>query len=215
MALVTPGVRPKLRGVSHQVAAFVAAVAGGTLVVLAPSGRATVVTLIYATFLVGMFAVSAMLHRRDWSPRVFGWLRRADHAMVFACIAGTYTPLSVLAVPSPAGDRLLALAWIAAGLGILRAAFWPHAPRAVTATLFVAVGWVASAYFPELSAGLGPTGFAMLMVGGGWFTLGAVVYLIKRPDPWPTVFGYHEIFHLMTIIGCACHVVTVARLLRS
>ncbi len=214
MALVTPGARPKLRGVSHQVAAFVAAVAGSALVVLAPRGLATTVTAIYATFLVGMFSVSAMLHRRDWSPRKFGWLRRADHAMIFACIAGTYTPFSVLSVASPAGGRLLALAWAAAGLGILRAAFWPHAPRVVTAALFVIVGWVVVAYFPEVRAGLGPLAFTMLMVGGAWFTVGAVVYLIKWPDPWPTVFGYHEIFHVMIIIGCACHFVTVASVLR-
>ena len=215
MALVAPGVRPRLRGVSHQVACIVAIVAGVALIAMTPTPRARLVATIYAVLLAGMFGVSALLHRRDWSPRAFGWMRRADHAMIFACIAGTYTPFCVLAIPAPAGGRLLALAWIAAGLGILRAGLWPHAPRAVTAVLFLAVGWVAVAYFPEVHASLDPLAFSMLMIGGALFTTGAVIYLVRRPDPWPTVFGYHEVFHVLIILGCACHFVTVAVVIRA
>src|SRR4051812_11579471 len=190
-------VRPRLRGVSHRFAFYVAVVAGTVLVASSVGTRAIVATAIYAVFLAGMFGVSATLHRRDWKPRAFGWMRRADHAMIFACIAGTYTPFCVLAIAPPTGPQLLALAWGAAGLGILRAALWPHAPRWVTSVLFVAVGWVVVAFGPAVRASLDPFAFTLLVAGGVWFTVGALVYLIKRPDPWPLVFGYHEVFHLL------------------
>ena len=205
-----------LRGVSHRVAFYVALVAGIVLVAAAGDSRTRIATAIYATLLAGMFGVSATLHRSDWGPRMFGWLRRADHAMIFACIAGTYTPFCVLAMGPPAGVRLLALAWSAAGLGILRAALWPHAPRWITSVLFVAVGWVVIAYGAEVHAALDPVTFGLLIAGGLWFTTGALVYLFRRPDPWPRVFGFHEVFHVMIILGCTCHFIAVARLaLRS
>ncbi|MEO8706342.1 MAG: hemolysin III family protein [Kofleriaceae bacterium] len=210
MALVMAGARPRMRGVSHRFAFHVALVAGAVLVVCAHDRRTMIATAIYAALLAGMFGVSATLHRSDWSPRAFGWLRRADHAMIFACIAGTYTPLCVLGMPAPAGMRLFALAWTAAGLGILRAALWPHAPRWITSVLYVAVGWVAVAYGSDVRAALAGIELTMLVVGGAWFTVGAFVYLVRRPDPWPSVFGYHEVFHVMIILGCACHFVAVA-----
>ncbi len=206
-----PLVRPRFRGVSHRVAFHVAVVAGSLLVASSVGARAMVATAIYAISLAGMFGVSATLHRRDWGPRAFGWLRRADHAMIFACIAGTYTPFCLLGMPGPVGMRLLVLAWSAAGLGILRAFLWPHAPRAITSALYVAVGWVVVAYLPEVRATLDPLAFALLLGGGIAFTLGAVVYLTRWPDPSPEVFGYHEVFHLMIILGCACHFAGVVR----
>jgi hemolysin III len=207
--------RPRLRGVSHRIAFYVALVLGAVLVSLAGDRTAMAVSALYSVCLAGMFGVSASLHSRDWGPRAFNWLRRADHAMIFACIAGTYTPFCVLGLPPETGTKLLILAWAAAGLGILRAACWPHAPRVVTASLFVLVGWVCAFYFPEVRAGLAPLPFALLMTGGAWFTVGAVIYLTKRPDPWPTVFGYHEIFHGMVVLGCACHFVAVAHLVTA
>ncbi len=210
MAFVTSLARPRLRGVSHRVAFYVAVLAGGVLVASSPDRRTMFATAIYATLLAGMFGVSATLHRSDWAPRAFGWLRRADHAMIFACIAGTYTPFCLLGVGGAIGARLLALAWIGAGLGIVRALLWPHAPRAITSMLFVAVGWVMVAYLPEVHAALAPAPFALLIAGGVWFTAGALVYLFRWPDPSPKVFGYHEVFHVMIILGCACHFVAVA-----
>jgi hemolysin III len=203
--------RPRLRGVSHRIAFHVAVIAGMILVASAGEPRAMVATAIYATLLAGMFGVSATLHRADWRGRTFDWLRRADHAMIFAFIAGTYTPLCVLGIGGPAGAHLLALAWTGAGLGILRALLWPHAPRVVTSVLFVLVGWVAVAYFPAVHAALDPVAFALTIAGGVWFTVGAAVYLTKRPDPWPRVFGYHEVFHALIIVGCTCHFAAVAR----
>lgn len=215
MALTGSGARPRLRGVSHQIAFYVALVAGAVLVAQSSDPRAMVATAIYVTLLAGMFGVSATLHRSDWGPRAFGWLRRADHAMIFAFIAGTYTPLCVLGVASSRGNHLLILAWSAAGLGILRAVVWPHAPRVVSSALFVAVGWVMVVYFPEVHAALEPVAFALVVAGGAWFTVGAAVYLFRWPDPWPRVFGYHEVFHVLIILGCICHFAAVGRVALS
>jgi hemolysin III len=209
MALTSSGARPRLRGVSHHIAFYVALVAGAVLVAQAGDPRTMAATAIYVTLLAGMFGVSATLHRSDWGPRAFGWLRRADHAMIFAFIAGTYTPLCILGVASSRGHHLLILAWSAAGLGILRAVLWPHAPRIISSALFVAVGWVMIAYFPEVHAALDPAAFALVGAGGVWFTVGAAVYLFRWPDPWPKVFGYHEVFHVLIILGCSCHFAAV------
>jgi hemolysin III len=204
--------KPRLRGVSHQVAFYVASVSGIALVAsMAHTGRAVGATAVYVALLAAMFGISATYHRIAWGPRAFAWWRRADHAMIFACIAGTYTPFCVLAVEPGIGARLLALAWTGAALGILRAMLWPLAPRALTTLLYVAVGWIAIAYLPELHAAVGSVSFAFLIAGGAWFTLGALVYGLKRPDPVPAVFGYHEVFHLLIILGCACHFIAVAR----
>lgn len=210
MALVLADPRPRLRGVSHHIAFYLAVVAGAWLLAWTGDPRALSATAIYVTLLAGMFGVSATLHRSDWGPRTFGWLRRADHAMIFALIAGTYTPLCLLGLEPLAGTRLLVLAWTGAGIGIVRALLWPHAPRAVTFVLFVAVGWLVIAYLPEVRAALDPLAFALILAGGVWFTVGALVYLLRWPDPSPDVFGYHEVFHVMVILGCACHFVAVA-----
>jgi hemolysin III len=210
MARAIPEPRPRWRGVSHHIAFYVTAVAGALLVAASADRKAMAARAIYAGLLAGMFGVSAILHRSDWSPRAFGWLRRADHAMIFAAIAGTYTPLCTLGVAPPVGPRLLVLAWSAAGLGILRAVLWPHAPRAIAAALYVAVGWVVVAYLPEVRRALDPTVFGFVLAGGVGFTIGAAVYLMRWPDPWPTEFGFHEVFHALIILGCACHFIAIA-----
>lgn len=206
-----PGPRPRFRGVSHRVAFYVAVAADLILVANARDGRAAAATAIYGVLLAGMFGVSATLHRADWSPRAFGWLRRADHAMIFAFIAGTYTPLCVVGVGGAAGTKLLVLAWTGAGLGIVRALVWPHAPRIITSLLYVAVGWVVLAYLPTVHAALDPVAFGAVVAGGVCYTVGAAVYASRWPDPSPAVFGFHEVFHALIIVGCACHFVAVAR----
>jgi hemolysin III len=211
---VTIETRPRFRGVSHRIAFYVAIAAGIGLVASAREGSA-IPTAIYGALLAGMFGTSATLHRADWRPRAFGWLRRADHAMIFAFIAGTYTPLCVIGIGGTAGMRLLALAWIGAGLGILRALVWPHAPRVITSLLYVGVGWVVLAYLPTVRAALDPIAFGALVAGGVTYTIGAAVYASRWPDPAPAVFGYHEVFHALIIIGCACHFVAVARVVAS
>ncbi|HET9988100.1 MAG TPA: hemolysin III family protein [Kofleriaceae bacterium] len=204
--------RPHYRGVSHRIAFWLALVAGVVLVASAHGALPRITTAIYATLLAAMFGVSATLHRADWSVRTYNWLRRADHAAIFLCIAGTYTPFSLLGLGGSAGTKLLVLAWSACGLGVIRAVAWPHAPRAVTSACFVVAGWVACAYLPELHTAFDATTFGFVFGGGVLFTLGALIYLVRWPDPLPTRFGYHEVFHLVIIVACACHFAAVARL---
>jgi hemolysin III len=211
MAVKGSGARPRFRGVSHHIAFYVALVSGVVLIAGARDRRTMAVIALYVVSLASMFGASALLHRSDWGPRAFAWLRRIDHAMIFACIAGTYTPFCLLGLDSPAGMRLLILVWSAAGLGILRALLWPHAPRVVSSALYVTVGWVMLVYFPEVHAALAPAAFALLVIGGAVFTIGAVVYLFRRPDPWPKVFGYHEVFHVLIVLGCVCHFAAIER----
>jgi hemolysin III len=204
-------VKPRLRGVSHQIAFYVAVLAGVALVAAAGSARSKAATAVYVVLLAAMFGVSASYHRIDWRPRSQAWWGRADHAMIFAFIAGTYTPVSLLALDRVTGHRLLAIAWTAAGLGILRALLWPRAPRVLSAALYVAVGWVVVAYLPEVRSALDPVSLLLLLIGGTFFTIGAVVYATRRPDPVPAVFGYHEVFHALVIVACGCHFAAVAR----
>jgi len=204
--------KPRLRGVSHHIAFYVAACAGVVLVAATHSARSMAATLVYAVLLAAMFGVSASYHRIDWSPRSHAWWRRADHAMIFAFIAGTYTPMCVLGLDRVVGQRLLALVWTCAGLGILRALLWPGAPRAVAAALYLAVGWIVVVYLPEVTSALDPIALALLLAGGVCYTIGAVVYAARRPDPMPAVFGYHEVFHALVIVACGCHFAAVARI---
>jgi hemolysin III len=207
---VATDVKPRLRGVSHQLAFYVALFSGVILVAaLAHTGRTIGATAIYTISLAGMFGVSATFHRIDWSPRAFGWWRRADHSMIFACIAGTYTPFCLLALEPPTGTRLLALVWSGAALGILRAMLWQRAPRVVNSLLYLAVGWIMVVYMPEIRAALETPAFVALLLGGILFTIGAVVYALRWPDPAPAVFGFHEVFHVLIILGCASHFVAV------
>jgi hemolysin III len=204
--------RPRYRGVSHRFACYAALVAGIVLVACARDRDARLACVIYAVLLATMFGVSATLHRANWAGPLYGHLRRADHAAIFLCIAGTYTPFSLLGLGGDDGAKLLVLAWSACGIGVVRAVLWPHAPRAITSACFVAAGWVALAYLPELHAALDATTFALIVIGGLVFTAGAFIYLTRRPDPWPTVFGYHEVFHLFIIGGCTAHFAAVVRL---
>jgi hemolysin III len=130
--------------------------------------------------------------------------------VIFAFIAGTYTPLSAIGVGGVAGPRLLALVWICAGLGIVRALVWPHAPRVVASALYVVVGWSVVWYLPTVHAALAPPAFALVVAGGVIYTAGAVIYALRWPNPWPRVFGYHEVFHGLIVVASACHFAAVA-----
>lgn len=212
-AIASP--RPRYRGASHRIAFKVALVAGAALVWTAAGGLSRSACAVYAVLLAAMFGVSATLHGRDWGRRGYTLWRRADHATIFVFIAGTYTPLSLLGIGGAAGTRLFALAWAVCGLGVVRALAWPHAPRAVTSACFVAAGWVVVAYMPAFHAAVDPVTFLAVIAGGVLFTVGALIYLARWPDPSPRVFGYHEVFHLFIIAGCACHFAAVARLARG
>jgi hemolysin III len=201
--------KPLLRGVSHEVAAFAAALGGFALVRTAPSARAAAGAAVYAATLTTLFAVSAIYHRPTWKPRARSLLRRFDHSAIFLLIAGTYTPFCLL-LGGRAGLLLLAAAWGGAALGVAQAIFWLHAPKPLLAALCVALGWMIVPLVPRLRAEVGAGGVALLLAGGLAYTAGAIVYAMRRPDPAPRVFGYHEVFHALVIAAAICHYVVVA-----
>jgi hemolysin III len=203
-------VKPRFRGVFHQYAFYVALVAGIVLVALSDSPRELVATWIYAAALAAMFGVSALYHRIDWrSARVRKWMRRLDHSMILLLIAGTYTPFALLAFDGVLADALLVVVWAGAAAGLVLNLAWIDAPTWVTAMVFIALGWVGVAAVPELfDLGVAPA--VLVFVGGALYTLGALAYAFKRPNPAPATFGYHEIFHLLVIGAAAVHFVAIA-----
>ena len=186
--------RPRLRGVSHQWAFYISLVAGLALVIGAPGGRATVAATIYAVSVAALFGTSALYHRVTWpTPNARRWMRRLDHSMIFLLIAGTYTPFALLVLEGTLATVILVVVWAGALGGIVLKLVWIDAPKPLVAVLYVMLGWVAVAAFPDLLDRLGVTGAAMVAGGGLLYTAGAVVYTAGRPDPVPTVFGYHEV----------------------
>jgi hemolysin III len=208
---VAEAVKPRLRGVLHQWAFFVSLVAGALLVVIAPAGRATFATAVYALTVVGLFGVSAIYHRVNWvSVSARRWMRRLDHSMIFLLIAGTYTPFALLALDGTLATAILIAVWAGALGGIILNLVWIDAPKWLTAVVYVALGWVAVVAFPAMFDQLGVTATLLVALGGILYTLGAVVYAMHRPDPAPAVFGYHEIFHALVIAAAAVQYSVVA-----
>jgi hemolysin III len=205
-----PPPKPLLRGVLHQWAAVVAVVAGGVLAATAPSARGVGAALGFTASLVTLFAVSATYHRVHWQPQARAWMRRADHASIFILIAGTYTPIALAALPPALGHTVLMWVWGGAVLGVLQSLFWVQAPKAVPAVLAVCLGWVVLAFWAEITAVMLNVEMTLLFVGGVFYTIGAVAYALKRPNPWPRYFGYHEVFPAMTLVAAKLHFIAVA-----
>jgi hemolysin III len=204
-------VKPRLRGVFHQWAFFAAIIAGAVLVVVAPPGRATVAALVYAAGLIALFGVSAVYHRVNWtSAAARRWMRRLDHSMIFFLIAGTYTPFALLVLEGSLATAILIAVWSGAVAGVILNLAWVDAPKWVTALVYITLGWVAIFAFPDLISELGLGAVALLGAGGLFYTLGAVVYAVKRPDPAPSVFGYHEVFHVLVIVAAVLQYAVVA-----
>jgi hemolysin III len=203
--------KPRLRGVSHQWAFYFSIIAGLVLVIAAPAGRATLASAIYAVSVAALFGTSALYHRVTWpTPNARRWMRRLDHSMIFLLIAGTYTPFALLSLDGTIATVILIAVWTGALAGIVMKLFWIDAPKWLVALTYVALGWVAVAAFPELLADIGVTATALVAVGGFLYTVGAIVYARKRPDPVPTVFGYHEVFHALVIAAAAIQFAVVA-----
>lgn len=210
-----PRVKPRLRGVSHQIAFFVSLVTGAALVFTAPSPRSAAACAIYAASLTALFGISALYHRPHWTPPRRALMRRLDHSAIFLLIAGTYTPLFWLLDPPASHYRPLWIVWIGAALGIAKSLLWPHAPKVLTAALCLILGWAVVGDVVRLAPAMGALTVSMLVAGGVIYSLGAVVYARKRPDPLPAVFGYHEIFHALVIVASICNFVHVVRVVRT
>jgi hemolysin III len=198
-------IKPRLRGWLHA-GTFPAVVAAGiVLVVLSPDTRSRVATAVFAVTASLLFGVSAVYHRGTWGPRAYAVLKRLDHANIFLIIAGTYTPFCVLLLPEGLARTMLWIVWGGAVLGVAFRVFWVGAPRWLYVPVYVALGWVAVFYTPQLLDGGGTAVFVLVVVGGALYTLGGLVYGIKRPDPSPRWFGFHEVFHALTIAAFVVH----------
>jgi hemolysin III len=202
--------RPRLRGVSHQYAFFVSLVCGALLVGLADRGRATVAAAVYAFGVSALLGTSALYHRITWTPAARRWMRRLDHSMIFVLIAATYTPVALLALKGTLATVVLWVMWGGALAGVVFKLAWIDAPKWVTAGAYVALGWVAVATAGQLPGAIGWLGVAGIATGGLLYTLGAVVYARHRPDPWPGVFGYHEVFHALVLGAASLHYAVIA-----
>ncbi len=203
--------KPRLRGVSHEWAFFISLVAGGALVLTAPTGHAAAMAAIYAGSLSALLGVSALYHRIDWRrPEIRRWMRRLDHSMIFLLIAGTVTPFAVLVMGGALGSALLIAVWAGAAAGIVVEMIWVEAPKWAAVIVYLAVGWIGALGFPAIVINAGLGAGALIAVGGILYTAGAVVYARQRPDPNPAVFGYHEVFHALVIAAAAAHFAAIA-----
>jgi hemolysin III len=204
--------KPRLRGRLHQFAFFVALVCGVVLCSIAatrPGIAPFLSCLVYSITVCGLFGISALYHRRVWSERGYQIMRRADHSMIFVFIAGTYTPFCVLLLPTRQAVITMSLIWAGALGGVALKMIWPHLPRWVSAPLYLALGWGAVAIMPQVLHNGGVADLVLLCAGGVAYSVGAVFYALRRPNPWPTVFGHHEFFHACTLVAAICHHIAI------
>ncbi|MDK3257382.1 PAQR family membrane homeostasis protein TrhA [Blastococcus capsensis] len=206
-----PDTRPRARGWIHLFSFFGAIVAGAVLVPLAAAqgARAGWPVAVYCLTILGLFGISALYHRRRWSPRGWKIMKRLDHSMIFLFIAGTYTPFALLAVDQPTGSWVLAGVWTGALAGVTLKMAWPTAPRWVGVPLYIGLGWVAVFILTDILQIAGVASLVLLAVGGALYTVGGIAYAVKKPNPWPSTFGYHEVFHAMTVVAAICHYIAV------
>jgi hemolysin III len=209
MGLTTP-VKPKLRGVFHEYAFFISLGCGVGLILAASDGRARLAASIYAVAVSALLGTSALYHRVTWRPAARRWMKRLDHSMIFVLIAGTYTPVALLALHGSLSKTILIVVWAGALGGVVFKLVWIDAPKWLFAGVYVALGLVTAAIFGELPATIGWLGVAGLALGGLLYVVGAVIYASGRPDPAPRVFGYHEVFHALVIVAAALHYAVIA-----
>jgi hemolysin III len=201
---------PRLRGLLHAYAFWFAAVAAAVLVTLAPNAQARIAAAIYGAGLCSLFAASGLYHRWRWSPRWKPLLRRVDHSTIYIFIAATSTPIALLVLDGTIRLVVLLSVWIGAALGIAFALAWINAPRLLTAGTYLAVGWVGVVAVPQLLSKVGVAPFVLFLAGGVLYSAGATIYALRRPDPWPRVYGFHEVFHTLVIAAALVHFVAMA-----
>ena len=203
-------VKPRLRGWLHAGGAPLTLAAGIVLVVLSPTTATRIGSAVFVGSALLLFTVSGIYHRGTWSPRTWRFLRRFDHANIFLLIAGSYTPFTLLLLHGADRVVLLSVVWSGAVLGVLFRVFWNDAPRWLYTPIYVALGWAAVFYFGDFAANADTAVLVLMVLGGALYTLGGVVYGCRRPDPFPRWFGFHEVFHSLTVAGFASHYVGVS-----
>ncbi|MGH2697206.1 MAG: PAQR family membrane homeostasis protein TrhA [Actinomycetota bacterium] len=204
MDATTALTRPRWRGRLHQVAFFVSIPAGLSLIPLASTAAARTGVAVYAATLTAMYAASAALHRIDWGPRALRWMRHLDHSMIFLMIAGTYTPFAPLALRPPWSTVVLAVVWGGAALGVT-VRLLADRFGVLQGTLYLVLGWIGAIVLPWAIGNLGITGTSLMFAGGLCYTVGAVLFWLRRPVLRPEVFGYHELWHVLVVAGSLCH----------
>jgi hemolysin III len=202
--------KPKLRGVSHQYAFFVSLACGVGLILAASDGLARTAAIIYAVAVSALLGTSALYHRVTWRPGPRRWMRRLDHSMIFVLMAGTYTPVALLALSGSLSRIILIVVWAGALAGVVFKLVWIDAPKWLFAGVYLALGWVSVAIFGELPGAIGWLGVIGLGAGGLLYTAGAIIYATGRPNPVPGVFGYHEVFHALVIAAAGLHYAVIA-----
>ena len=207
--------KPRLRGRLHQLAFFVSIPAGITLVALARGSKARVGAAIFAASLTGLYGVSGAYHRGRWSVAAGRVMKRLDHSMIFVLIAGSYTPLTLLALQPAWGITLLTLAWTGAAVGVLITVLRVERWHRVGFAMYLGLGWLAVIAAPQLLRALSGAEVALLVAGGLLYTVGAIVLARNRPDPSPSVFGYHEVWHALVVGAGACHFALMLLLVRG
>ena len=214
MAHIQSERKPKLRGVIHQYSFFISLITGGWMISQAHE-HSVIPAIIYCISLSLLLGTSALYHRVHWNPTQRAWMRRLDHTMIFVLIAGTYTPLVMLGVEGEMRGIVLSVVWIAVVLGALFNLVWLTAPKWLITVLYIALGWFSVVPMPQILEAGGWSCVGAILIGGLLYTFGAVIYVLKRPNPIPNVFGYHEIFHTCVVLAAGCHYVGVAELILS
>ena len=212
LATAVAELKPRLRGWLHAYAAAISIASGACLVAIAAAlrgGPAGATTAIYAATVTLLFGTSALYHRINWSPRAHAVMKRLDHSMIFVFIAGTYTPIAALTLSRTSAIAVLITVWTGALSGVVLQTAWPAAPRWVAVPCYIALGWVAVFVLPQVLQNAGVGTLVLIVAGGLIYTVGAVVYGLKRPNPFPGVFGFHEVFHLCTLLAALCHYVAI------
>jgi len=209
--------KPRLRGWLHLATAPLTLAAGIVLIALSPDATTRIGSTVFTLSAMTLFTVSAIYHTGRWSPPVWAFLRRFDHANIFVLIAGSYTPFSLLLLHGTAEVALLTTVWTGAVLGVLFRVFWTDAPRWLYVPIYIALGWAAIFFIPAffhgataLGVGVGIAVFVLILAGGALYTFGGIVYGLRRPNPSPRWFGFHEVFHSFTVVAFATHYVGVS-----
>jgi hemolysin III len=215
MVLDAAPAKPRLRGRIHEVAFFVSIPAGVALVLVAQSPLGRVVAAIYAVSLSAVFASSAAYHRGRWSPAALRRMKRLDHSLIYVLIAGSYTPVAALALHGAWSTVVLSVVWVGAAVGVVLKLVRIDGLRVATGILYLALGWFALVALPQLVRGVSPAALALMLAGGLLYTVGAIVFASRRPDPRPATFGYHELWHSFMTAAVVCHWTMILLLLRA